>query len=383
VSGNIYAMQDDGQLVAMQEQAYDSEAVLQTLLAQYPTLLAGEQMDQADPRRWIVVAREVGLPSEDARADRWSVDHLLLDHDGIPTLVEVKRSSDTRIRREVVGQMLDYAAHAVLYWSIDKLRATFAQTCTTQGCDPVQALEALLGPDVDQEGFWQQANTNLQLGKIRMVFVADIIPPELQRIVEFLNSQMDPAEVVAVEIRQYVGQGLKTLVPRVIGQTVEAHQKKASGPREGRQWDEATFFQTLETRRGSNEATIARKILVWAQTRKLRLWWGQGKQDGSFFPMFDYQGKQYWLIAVWTYGRIEIQFQMMKTTPPFETEAKRAELLQRLNALPGVIIPPDGITRRPSIRLSVLQDETVLQQFLAICDWIIQEITASGAQRSL
>jgi hypothetical protein len=382
VNGNIYVMQDNGHLVAMQEQAYDSEAVLQTLLAHYPTLLAGEQMDRADPRRWIVVAQEVGLPTEDAGADRWSVDHLLLDQDGVPTLVEVKRSSDTRIRREVVGQMLDYAAHAVLYWSIDKLRTTFAQTCATQGGDPVQALEALLGPAVDQEQFWQQVQTNLQLGKIRMVFVADSIPPELQRIVEFLNSQMTPAEVVAVEIRQYVGQGLKTLVPRVVGQTVEAHQKKVSGPREGRPWDEASFFQELATRRGSNEATIARKILAWAQTKQLRLWWGQGKQDGSFFPMFDYQGKKYWLIAVWTYGRIEIQFQMMKTSPPFEAEAKRVELLQRLNALPGVTIPPDAITRRPSIRLSVVQDETVLQQFLAICDWIIQEITASGAQQS-
>ena len=32
----------------------------------------------------------------------------------MPTLVEVKRSSDTRIRREVVGQMLHYAANAVV-----------------------------------------------------------------------------------------------------------------------------------------------------------------------------------------------------------------------------------------------------------------------------
>src|SRR5262249_35971264 len=221
---------------------------------------------------------------------------------------------------------------------------TLAQTCATQGCDPVQALEALLGPEADQEWFWQQVKANLQLGKIRMVFVADMIPPELQRIVEFLNSQMDPAEVVAVEIRQYVGQGLKTLVPRVMGQTVEAQQKKTHGPHEGRQWDEASFFQNLETRRGSNEANIARKILAWAQTRNLRLWWGQGKHDGSFFPMFDYQGKQYWLISVWTYGRVEIQFQMLKTARPFDTEAKRFELLQRLNELPGVIIPPDAIT---------------------------------------
>ena len=45
------------------------------------------------------------------------------------------------------------------------------------------------------------------------MFVADEIPVELRRIVEFMNGQMDPAEVLAVEIKQYVGGNLKTLVP--------------------------------------------------------------------------------------------------------------------------------------------------------------------------
>ena len=45
--------------------------------------------------------------------------------DANPTLVEVKRSSDTRERREVVGQMLDYAANAVVYWPIETIRARF------------------------------------------------------------------------------------------------------------------------------------------------------------------------------------------------------------------------------------------------------------------
>ena len=142
-------MQDDGQLIAMQARAYDSEDVLQTLLAHYPSLLAGEQMDSANPRRWVLVAREVGLPSEEAGAARWAVDHLFLDQDGIPTLVEVKRSDDTRIRREVVGQMLDYAAHAVVYWSIDRLRATFEQTCKDQGLDSHQALTSLLDSEAE------------------------------------------------------------------------------------------------------------------------------------------------------------------------------------------------------------------------------------------
>src|SRR4051794_12230288 len=40
-------------------------------------------------------------------SSRWSLDHLFVDQEGVPTLVEVKRSSDTRARREVVAQMLD------------------------------------------------------------------------------------------------------------------------------------------------------------------------------------------------------------------------------------------------------------------------------------
>ena len=106
--GAIYLMQGE-ELVEMNEVQYDSEEVLQRLLAQYNKLLAGEQIDGEEPRRWLPVSREVGVPSEEDAGDRWSLDHLFLDQDGIPTLVEVKRSTNSDIRRKVVGQMLDYA----------------------------------------------------------------------------------------------------------------------------------------------------------------------------------------------------------------------------------------------------------------------------------
>ena len=59
-----------------------------------------------------------------------------------------------------------------------------------------------------------------------MIFVADVIPMELLHIIEFLNGQMDPAQVMALEVRQFVGQGLTALVPKVVGQTAAALQKK-------------------------------------------------------------------------------------------------------------------------------------------------------------
>lgn len=88
---------------------------------------------------------------------RWSIDHLFLDQDGIPTLVEVKRSSDTRIRREVVGQMLDYAANGVQYWGEDALRQLFERTCAGVGRDPGAVLEEVIGPEADVDDFWARA----------------------------------------------------------------------------------------------------------------------------------------------------------------------------------------------------------------------------------
>jgi hypothetical protein len=94
---------------------------------------------------------------------------------------------------------------------------------------PCRAIVELAGQEDSAEAFWARVKTNLQAGRVRMVFVADRIPPELQRIVEFLNEQMDPAEVLAVELRQFLGGGVKTLAPRVLGQTAAAERQKAMG----------------------------------------------------------------------------------------------------------------------------------------------------------
>lgn len=114
------------------------------------------------------------------------------------------------------------------------------------GLDPEERLLVFLGKNGDPVKFWEQAKTNLRAKKIRLLFVADVIPPELRRIVEFLNEVTDPVEILAVELRQYVGDGLKTLVPRVIGQTSEAQVKKGGIRSPGRQWDETSFLAQVE-----------------------------------------------------------------------------------------------------------------------------------------
>jgi hypothetical protein len=369
--GGIYLIKDEDVLVEMTEQQYDSEDILQGLLDKYPLLLAGDQIDSEVPRQWLPIAREKGVPDSQDGPQRWFLDHLFLDQDGIPTLVEVKRSTDTRIRREVVGQMLDYASYGTLNWKAESIRSQFIERCDDLNLDPDKEILAKLNIS-EVEEFWQKVSDNLENGKVRMLFVSDSIPTELQRTVEFLNGQMRETEVLAIEIKQFVGEGHKTLVPRLIGQTAKTKGKGRF--RQTKSWDEQTFFEELEVRRGSEDAAIARKIFDWLNSNGFRIAYGGGQRDGSLFAQYDYSDIPYWTFAMWTYGSIEMQFQWMRTQPAFGSESKRFELLDKLNTISGVNLPRDRINRRPSIRLGLLQDEASLDRFLAVVGWMVEEI---------
>lgn len=376
--GGIYLFHGEDQLLEMAEQEYDSEDLLQTLLAKYPNLLAGDQIDPAAPRRWLLVKREAPVPSEEGGSGRWSIDHLFLDQDAIPTIVEVKRSTDTRIRREVVGQMLEYAANAVAHWPIDKVRSYFEDECRARGVDPNEEITSFLGSEEDSEEFWQEAKTNLQAGHIRLVFVADEIPTELGRIVEFLNSQMDPAQVLAIEVKQHVNQGLKVFVVRLIGQTVEAQRRKSTAAGSQRRWDTTSVMEELENRHGVPSAQIAAKILDWARKNMPEIRAGKGDTDGNLIPTLNHKGTNYWLTTVSTNGKFALCFRdLMDRRPPFTDKPKRLELLHRMNQIAGFKLPEDAVDKYPTRPLLVLEDEAVLAQFLRTLDWFVDEVKKS------
>ena len=217
----------------MEARPYDAERVLQAHLAATPELLPGDQIDQENPRRWLLVRREAGVPCAKDGGDYWSLDHLFVDQDGIPTLVECKRSGDPRLRREVVVQMLDYAANGMEYWPEGKLRLLAEETAMEAGRSLAEGLGELLqlgepAPEETQEAFWAMADANLANGVLRLLFVADTVPRELRRLVEFLNAKMTDVEVLAVELKQFVNErsNLKAFVPRVIGQTEQNQSQK-------------------------------------------------------------------------------------------------------------------------------------------------------------
>ncbi len=258
----IYNRSKNGSLDSLDEEPFATENELQELLAEHPELLDGEQVRPGDPRRWLLIKREKGIAESSDTGSRWSLDHLIVDQDAVPTLVEVKRGSNSEIRRTIVGQMLEYAANAARTWTGDELRQTFEDAAKDDGLDPDEELGRLLQVDgePDADSFWEKVATNLTATRLRLLFVADEIPDTLERIVMFLNAQMPNIEVLAVEIKQFRGKSTQTLVPHVLGRVSSAPTRRSSGSRQ-----DMTRETFLDDFTNEEERHAAQRLLDVAQ----------------------------------------------------------------------------------------------------------------------
>lgn len=374
----VFLLQSEDSLLAMEPAEFAREDDFQRLVSRFPELLVGDQIDPQNPRRWVLVRREQPVSTGEIGASQWSIDHVFLDQDGIPTLVEIKRQSDSRIRREVVGQMLDYAANCATYWSVETLQSGLEKTCRETDPDrPMESvLRELIGEDGNVEEFWRRVKTNLQAKRIRLLFVADSIPLELRRVVEFLNEQMDPAEVLAVELRQFESKGLKTLVPTVYGQTQEIARKR-TGP--GQRWDQASLFDKLANTVGPKEVQLARQIYEWMRKDGKRdLIFGTGREHGSVYRAFQPAGVPINPVYLCSDGKLWLQFGSLENKPVFGPLDARRALMQQFNAIKGVNFTDVELTKYPSIPLATIAADLEGQsKIIAALTWMEQEIEHS------
>ena len=75
---------------------------------------------------------------------------------------------------------------------------------------------------------------------------------------------------------------------------------------------------------------------------------------------------------------MEILFQYFKAWPPFDSKAKRIELLEMLNRIEGILIDVNKIDRRPSFKIQELVRTSTMNQFLEVLDWIVETFKSEG-----
>ena len=377
--GRIYLLKDKNQVTRLEAMPYDSEDFLQGLLKDHPDLLAGEQINPDEPRRWLLVAREMGVPHDEG-GGLWSIDLLFLDQDAMPTIVETKRSSNPGIHREVVGQMLDYAANATVHWLPGRIRSEFEARCEQHEDKPDEALRRSLGPKVDTEEFWRQVEANLQAKRIRMLFVADSIPSDLRRIVEFLNTSMDRAEVLAVELPRFaVDDQVDVVVPRLIGHTDETRHKKPlpPGPVGDGPYVEIPQKEFLDQacKHADSWGTVAamKELVDWAEHRDLLRSFGRNqKRSRAKIHLPCKQDKVVCLIYMWSDGQSWLQMRNLKWRPPFNLDERRNELrdkLKRVQAFPAKA----NMEGEPPLKLSKISKDGQVEVLIEQLDWLVEQ----------
>jgi hypothetical protein len=161
----------------------------------------------------MAVARE--LPVSAGRIDLVGV-----DVEGELTLCECKLATNPGIRREVVGQLIEYAG-SLRGMSFGDFTDRFeART----GTPLAEAVAEIAGEGFDEESFESQVAQNLDSGRFRLVIVVDRISEALRQTVVYLNDHLDAA-VLALELAYLRDGEVEILLPAVYGAESAARKK--------------------------------------------------------------------------------------------------------------------------------------------------------------
>lgn len=153
------------------------EDYIQALVHEHPSILPIAEVDPIFAGA-VPVCRELQTPAG-------FVDNLLITPSGLPVLVECKLWRNAEARREVVGQILDYAKELARFTVSDLQREVSKATGRGPGAllDIVRAAD----PKVDETQFSDNLTANLRRGRFLLLLVGDGIRERTEAIAEYLQ----------------------------------------------------------------------------------------------------------------------------------------------------------------------------------------------------
>ncbi|MEI9928394.1 MAG: hypothetical protein WDN44_12745 [Sphingomonas sp.] len=188
-----------------------SEADLQRLIHRHPECLPIGEIDSlfADP---VPVCMELATPAG-------SIDNFMVTASGLPVLVECKLWRNPEGRREVVGQILDYAKELARWTSSDLQREASRRT-GREGNALLQCVRDA-GHEADEITFNDNLSRNLRRGRFLLLIVGDGIREGVEAIASYLQGHTGlhfTLGLVEMPIFRMPG-GSHLVAPRVLART--------------------------------------------------------------------------------------------------------------------------------------------------------------------
>lgn len=188
-----------------------SEAAVQALVQAHPACLPIREIDPlfADP---VPLCTEMNTGAG-------PIDNVMITSSGLPVLVECKLWRNPQARREVVGQILDYAKELSRWTASDLQREVSRRTGRTGNAVVELVREA--GHPVDEIGFTDAVTLNLRRGRFLLLIVGDGIREGVEAIAEYLQGQSGLQFTLGlVEMPIFsMPDGARLVAPRVLART--------------------------------------------------------------------------------------------------------------------------------------------------------------------
>ena len=214
------------------------------------------------------------------------------------------------------------------------------------------------------------------LNAVTVIWIARKFVEEHRAALDWLNEiTAEGTDFFGVEVELWrIGDSPQVAPKFNIVSKPNAWSKQVSKAARGSgQWDEESFFTALQKHDPAAVAP-ARAIYAWAQEHMPEVWWGKGAVDGSLFPGITIGDRWYSIAGLWTYGKLEFQFERMRYRPVFDDREKRLELLRKLNDEVGLDLPEERVDTRPSVPLTTFADGDKLRALLNVFEWYIAEL---------
>ena len=154
-----------------------AESDLQDLLFRFPSALPIPAIDTAYADA-VPVCRELSTPAG-------YVDALYINPLGRLTLAEFKLWRNPQARREVVGQILDYAKE-LASWGYSDLQREVSRTLKRKG-NVLYELIREHAPEVNEAEFVDNVTRHLRRGEFLLLIVGDGIREDVENIVDFVQ----------------------------------------------------------------------------------------------------------------------------------------------------------------------------------------------------
>lgn len=153
-----------------------NENWLQKFIFEHPSAIPINEIESAFAEL-IPVCRE--LPTSAG-----PIDLVFVNSDGLLTLVECKLWSNPEARREVVGQILDYAKE-ISQWSYQNLEDAIDKTQKAGKQSLFQLVS--VKSDVEEMDFIDSVSRNLRRGRFLLLIIGDGIRENVEQLAEFLQ----------------------------------------------------------------------------------------------------------------------------------------------------------------------------------------------------